>query len=943
MRRRSRAYQQKPKNPLMSGSIKAENDLFEQVAVRKALRQLGANHSGWFMVKDRNHKFQIVNQRFAETIGKSAEEIIGVEDVDLGFPPPLLFGDAELGLPGVRVLDEQCMASGEPMRTVDGTVDLGGGRFDSTLTVRTPLTNNAGEVVGLIMQVMDHSDVRRLETQIESANETASDLDGKLSTLDRLICEILICHDRHVLLQKIADTIVSQTYSDGAYMAILQDNMCLEMIAGSGLNGQALIGKKFRQGEGLIGRAWESGEMIFTDDATASGAVHSFKEKTQVCAIPIRDGDKVVAVLCAVLPMGKELSLKDDIPTLRRIVDLAGIALSNARLIETTNYALQQTRTLAEVSGSLATVDSIEEACKVVNDSLCGELKFCESGIVLMDAQRRIVGITSNSMDPSSELDESEHVQLLKHLAQRCVETGQQVTLSFAPDSVENNTTGIHFYPSNHAGGAFALPVLRHGKITGALCVVRLEDTRPLDGATHHILTTLTSQLGTTLERHELSSALHHQAFHDRLTGLPNRHQFETELDRLLAKDETGAVLYIDLDGFKNINDTMGHGAGDQLLRLVANRLERRLKSNDVLARMGGDEFAIILRSVSETEDALACGERVLEALSTCFLIEKARIKISASVGLSRFPEDGDSVDTLLRNADVAMYQAKHSGKARLLSFDVGIGQELRERAKLQSDLQQALEQNQFELHYQPQVCCATEQVLGVEALLRWTHPERGNVSPGEFIPAAEHAGLINEIGTWVLERAVRQIAEWRSTPMADKRVSINIAATQFQQENFTELVLSSLERYDAPSDRLELEVTESVVMTDVAAVARRLELLRDAGIRIAIDDFGTGYSSLSYLQDLPLDVLKIDRAFVTRLQDEQAEKSVANTIALLATGLGLETVAEGVETEEQRDAIIGMGCEMIQGFFYSRPVPASELTNTVQRLQGEALKWRAA
>jgi len=242
--------------------------------------------------------------------------------------------------------------------------------------------------------------------------------------------------------------------------------------------------------------------------------------------------------------------------------------------------------------------------------------------------------------------------------------------------------------------------------------------------------------------------------------------------------------------------------------------------------------------------------------------------------------------------------------------------------------------QDQLELHYQPQVCYRHGKVLGVEALLRWTHPERGAISPGEFIPVAEQSGLINDIGLWVLDRAARQIAEWKNTAQSELRVSINIAASQFQQKDFTEQVLGILAKHGAPPNRLELEVTESVVMNDVGAVVRRFTELREAGVRIAVDDFGTGYSSLAYLQNLPLDALKIDRSFISRLQDKCTDQSLAKTIALLAAGLGLETVAEGVETTEQHDAVVSMGCHMIQGFYHSRAVPASELPLVIDQLQ---------
>ncbi len=893
------------------------------------------------MIKDRKHRFQFVNQRFAEMVRLSRQDVIGQTDEELGVPHRQLFGDPEKGTPGVRTRDEECMLTGKPTRYIDGAVGDGEGRFDSILTIRTPLFNNNGEVVGLIIQAMDHSDVRQLEIQIEAANDTASELDDKLCTLDRLLDELLVCHDRDELCQKITDTLVSQTLADGAYVAVLQEpGDHLKLVAASGDSSDGLLGQIFRHNEGMIGKAWAARDMVYTDDAVKSGAIGDFEKKTQLCALPIWDGDEVIAVMSATLSVEKSLKLSNDIPTLKRILTISGIAMANARLLRTTRTTLQHASTLADVSRQLATVDGLDDAGTTVCDAMVQILDACAVGTVLMDDSGKATKVISRLRDSSSVLPE--HLPELKELAHRCYEYGGVISQGPVedPDAVARVASAV---TSEGKCSSFALPLLNDGKFMGVLCATRTPDQRPMGMTALDVLTTIANQLSTTLERQQLSQALQHQAFHDRLTGLPNRHRFEAELQNLLDKGEAGALLFIDLDGFKNVNDTLGHGIGDQLLNLVAHRLKSRLKSEDIPVRMGGDEFAVIMRSATSNKDTLVCGQRILNVLEKTFLIDNQRIKISASVGLSRFPEDGNSVDTLLRNADVAMYQAKQSGKGRLLCFDEDIADELKQRAQLQVDLKIALQQDQFELQYQPQVCCDSGKVCGVEALLRWTHPERGPVSPEEFVPAAEHAGFINDIGTWVVNHASKQIGQWQTTPLRDLKVSVNIAASQFQQENFCELVFDSLARHKAPADRLELEVTESVIMNDVAAVVQRLKTLREAGIRIAIDDFGTGYSSLSYLQDLPLDVLKIDRAFVNRLQNERSDQSVANTVVLLATGLGLDTVAEGVETSEQRDAIVAMGCNVIQGFFYSKPVLSSELPTVIKQINLDTHSLRKA
>ena len=311
-------------------------------------------------------------------------------------------------------------------------------------------------------------------------------------------------------------------------------------------------------------------------------------------------------------------------------------------------------------------------------------------------------------------------------------------------------------------------------------------------------------------------------------------------------------------------------------------------------------------------------------------------MSIGASIGISRFPDNGDCADSLLQSADEAMYQAKRAGRGCAVIFDESLAAASRELSLLETQLQQAIVNKEFYLLYQPQVRCRDNQVVGLEALIRWKHPTRGLVPPSYFIPVAENSGLVNEIGTWVINESVRQLAQWQNTAIKNLRMCINIATPQFELDDFCDQIIDALERYYAPAHLLELEVTESVLMNDVAVVVDRLEKLRRAGVRIAIDDFGTGYSSLSYLQDLPLDVLKIDHSFVKRLNDESTKTSLIDTIQTLATSLGLETVAEGVELPEQVDKITSLGCDFIQGFLYSRPVPAYDVPSTVRLIQNQ-------
>lgn len=908
-----------------------DNHLLDHIDTRRAVTTLGENQSSIFIVKDREHRFRYVNERFANIIGKTQAEIIGLTGQEVGLSDDMLFGCENAGLPGVQNRDEACMSSGTPMRSVDGTVNFGNGEFESSFIIRTPLFDREGTVVGVIVQAIDEVDLKKLEHEMQQANDTQTDLD----TLDALLAEILSCHDHKILLQKITDVIVSQTLAEGAYVAMPNSyGDRLELVAGSGQQDiiNEALGMTWQKGEGLIGTAWSSNEIVYTKDANADGATYRFPHKTQFYALPVTDRGQVVAVMAVTLSGDDAPSLTTDFQALQRIVNLAGIAITNANLIGETQSALTQTRTVAGISQRLATMLTTDEASQFVCDALHPVLPVDRTSAVLrtdttaleLTAETHSLRGSSREVLVSSQQDAVREADIIT-LAGECIAMGVPATGKLrGGDTVAAQEC------------AWAFPVVKDGNVMGAICVSRQAADCDLDDAALDVLTTVASQLGTTLERHGLATALHHLAYHDRLTQLPNRHHLESSLQAKLDEQEQGVLLFIDLDGFKEVNDSLSHRVGDALLQQVAARLSARLGHSGLLARMGSDEFAW-LKSTKSPIDPNTIEHLLLDAMADPFHIESELIRVGASIGLSRFPQDGDTVDALLTSADVALHQAKQNGKGQLSTFDENLGDDVRRRAQLQADLRIALEEDQFELHFQPQVACDTGRVSGVEALLRWTHPERGSVSPGEFIPVAEASGIINAIGSWVLDRAIKQLAEWQHGPLQHLSISINIAASQFQQDGFSDSVLEALRVHQAPAERLEIEMTESLVMSDVETVVRRLNKLRAAGMRIAVDDFGTGYSSLSYLQDLPLDVLKIDRAFVTRLQKERIDQSVANTIALLANGLGLETVAEGVETTEQRNAIVSMGCHKIQGFYYSKPVPASDLPAVVSRLNNDA------
>lgn len=425
----------------------------------------------------------------------------------------------------------------------------------------------------------------------------------------------------------------------------------------------------------------------------------------------------------------------------------------------------------------------------------------------------------------------------------------------------------------------------------------------------------------------ETKEHFRHAAFHDSLTGLPNRAMFTQLLQAEIESnkrrtDHLFAVLFLDLDRFKNINDSMGHTHGDLLLVAFAERLERTLRPIDTLARFGGDEFAILLSGIEDTTAAVRVAERIHEELTQPFNLDKNSAFASASIGIALSSTGYERPEDILRDADTAMYRAKENGKARYEMFDSGMHAKAVSRLQLEHDLRQAVEQKEFCVYYQPIIALETKHLAGFEALVRWNHPRRGIVSPADFIPVAEETGLIVPIGRWVLEEACRKVREWQLASPSHRALSlsVNLSGRQVAQPDLVEQIQQALEESRLNPHHLKLEITESVVMENAEAAAQTLKQLRALGVQLSIDDFGTGYSSLSYLHRFPLNYLKIDRSFVDRMTTD-GDDAIVRTIATLARNLGMEVIAEGIETEEQYKRLKALGCEYGQGFLFSRPV----------------------
>ena len=437
------------------------------------------------------------------------------------------------------------------------------------------------------------------------------------------------------------------------------------------------------------------------------------------------------------------------------------------------------------------------------------------------------------------------------------------------------------------------------------------------------------------ISEHKANEAhIQHLAHFDGLTGLPNRSLLADRVGQALSsverKGEALALIFLDLDRFKNVNDSLGHRIGDELLIQVAQRLQSGLRDEDTVSRLGGDEFIVVLPG-SGADGAARVAKKILKSLSLPYCIEQHELTITPSLGIAMYPADGDSYEALSMCADAAMYRAKQSGRQTFRFFTREMQEDSERTLQLENALRRALELKQLELHFQPQIALDSGRVVGVEALLRWHHPELGDVSPSDFIPVAEDSGLILPIGQWVVSTAVRQMKSWIDGGMAPLVMAVNLSAVQFRQARLPDRVAQILAEFELPPRCLELELTESVAMEDPLAAIAVMDALHQRGIRMAIDDFGTGYSSLSYLKRFKVSKLKIDQSFVRDIARDPEDEAIVEAIIGLSKTLGLQTIAEGVETAEQLAFLRAKGCHQVQGYYFARPMPAADFEDFVR------------
>ena len=436
-------------------------------------------------------------------------------------------------------------------------------------------------------------------------------------------------------------------------------------------------------------------------------------------------------------------------------------------------------------------------------------------------------------------------------------------------------------------------------------------------------------------ERRQAQEVINFQAYHDLLTHLPNRALLKDRLSLAITHARRNkrklAAMFLDLDRFKVVNDTLGHSMGDRLLKAVANRLQSCLRKGDTLSRFGGDEFTLLLPEVRTRDDVVVIAEKILDRLNQPFIIDGHELFVGASIGIAMYPEAGDSGEALIQNADIAMYHVKGRGKNGYQFFSEEMNSQYSTRLNMERELRNALIQGEFDVYYQPQISLDSARITGVEALVRWRHGSRGIIEPGEFLPLAEETGLVLQIDEFVQQQAFHDVAAWHRAGWQDICVSVNITAMQMEQEIFVERFVASLAAAGLEARYVVLEITENTLMQDVEVIIPKLKAIRELGVRIAIDDFGTGYSSLSYLNQFPINTLKIDRTFVGDIRSERGDASIIDAIVAMARGLHLDLVAEGVENRTQLNYLRDQGCEEVQGYIFSPAVPAPDLVELLK------------
>ncbi|MDH4192259.1 MAG: EAL domain-containing protein, partial [Betaproteobacteria bacterium] len=587
--------------------------------------------------------------------------------------------------------------------------------------------------------------------------------------------------------------------------------------------------------------------------------------------------------------------------------------------------------TLSEIDRLILSMLDTEQIVRIVMERVAQVLPVDCVGITLLD---------HDNPDLARTYSYAPHDPTGASMSRQQLPASDRAALGTAPDT--------RWVPLDGAAQSYLAPLCERGMTTayvqpivwrGVVCGVLALGSRGAPAIENDELKQIrdfADRVAVAMSSAWRDEQLYMQAHYDPLTGLPNRLLLKDRLDIEIAncrrEGNSLALLFIDLDHFKNVNDSLGHSQGDRVLKLAADRIAHCVRGSDTVSRLGGDEFTVLLSRLNQPQDAAAVAEQILRSLSEEFVVDRQSSFLSASIGIAVCPQDGSTAETLLRNADTAMYRAKAGGRGQVAFFEEGMNASAVERSALDREMRRAIERGEFELHYQPQIDLVTGTVLGAEALLRWTHPTLGNVPPARFIPIAEEFGHVEQIGAWALRAACRQLSAWQIEGLTLGRLAVNVSGRQFRNEALVALVTQCAGDAGITLDMLELEITEGVLVDPRGNAERMLRELAAMGVAISLDDFGTGFSSMAYLKRFPVHKIKIDRAFVKGLGHDRDSGPIVTSIIAMAHALGMSVIAEGVETAEQLAILRELHCDQAQGFHFSQPLPAAEFAAYVSR-----------
>jgi len=680
----------------------------------------------------------------------------------------------------------------------------------------------------------------------------------------------------------------------------------------------------------IVNRGFSTGQPIVIDNVEQRRSEWAFSHDTvSIALLPVHYDSSVVGLL-VVETSNHELS-KEDLAILSKATKRLDLKIENVELHRRTRADLNRAQALYEISHSIQDAKNIESMLDEIVRSIRRAVSARWAIIYKFDYANKVVEHVSKTEYDSTPLDALNFEQLVTGLTGWTIENKEVVLSNDVSDDIrENQYVKKYKVSSGSIRSSIVAPLFDRGLPIGCIAVVNSDYDPFFTEEDREMISIVASQSAAAITQHQLLRRIEYQAFHDSITRLPNRAMLDDCLKNAItqsgARQLLASVVFIDLDGFKNVNDTLGHSFGDKLLVQVSRRLQSGLRNSDILLRIGGDEFALVLTCIESRQQAHDISVRALESLQSPIELGDHTIQIGASIGVSIYPDDATDAGPLLAYADSAMYQAKWSGKNDVRMFVPEFAAQAKDRMDMEIDLRNAIANDEMFLEYQPQINIENNQLFGVEALLRWQHPKKGRIPPDKFIPVAEDCNLINSIGMWVLEQACELSVKWHNLGISSVKIAVNISAKQFEKDDFVDLVKQAIIDSKMQINNLEFEVTETIVMTNLTLVAEKLRELQKLGIAIAIDDFGTGYSSLLYLQKLPLDSLKIDRSFIISLLETPENKAIIEAIIVLAQRFGLRTVAEGVESISHLEYLKTLGCDIAQGYYLDKPLHISDL-----------------